>query len=368
MKTLDTWRPVARATVASSEPLSEFAARTLAHVDGSTAVLELAERTGMDMGDVLAALGDLVSRGLVASEDAPAEIVQLAHAQTAYRRAAPPPVAIDESIDDLPELEDLGPASAEDLSELPELDLGAMDESSPPDEDGSSVGSHRKLYESVLHPLPVDARTERARTADGDVLCALCLDPVPGVIEAVLENPNANLTHARLVAEHHRNPVGLDAVGRRAEYLRDSTVRRMLMRNPQASERLLVRMLAALPLTHVFRANVGHELTERARHAGRTVLRKKFDQAAAEEKVGLLVQTEGRCLPVLVGLTFDQKTTALLCRRTFQSTMLIQSLARFPASPPTLIVHLLKQQIVVRNQHLKKSLQQHPNCPKYLKR
>ena len=247
----------------------------------------------------------------------------------------------------------------EDLSELPELEVV---------EDDTERGSYRQIFETSLRRLDVDARKAWAHTADGDVLCALCLDPVPEVIHAVLENPNTGLTHARLIAEHHRNPVGLDAVGRRSDFLRDGTVRRLMMRNQQASERLLVRMLGALPLTQLFRANVGHELTERARQVGRLVLRRKFDRAESEQKVALIVQTEGRCLASLVGLTFDQKTTSLLCRRSYQSTMLIQSLARFPATPPTLIAHLLKQQTVVRNAHVKKRLLQHPNCPKYLKR
>ncbi len=229
----------------------------------------------------------------------------------------------------------------------------------------AATANLRKLFEASLHPLPRDARIEWARTAGGDVLQALCLDPETGVVQAVLENPNANLIHARLIAEHHRTAFGLDVLGHRSEFVRDATVRRFLFRNVQASERLLARMLSPLTLPQIFRANVGHDLTERARKTARVALREKFDRAPSEEKVAVIVQTEGRCLPMLPGQTFDQKTTALLCRKTYQSTMLIQSIARFPAAPPVLLTHLLKQQIVQRNAHLKRQIQQHKNCPKY---
>ena len=426
MKTLETWTPVAREAPAAAD-LPEAAARVLAEVDGNSPIGAISERTGMEVEEVLVAMGDLVRRGTLDASDAPSEVVQLAHVYARPPAVAPAPSTpldqseldehdgfddaqrVEDDIEALPELEVVGVPTDDDLEHLPELEvvgpedddfakqleevsaqdndfaippdieeLGPGDEDfgddpdaasvPPPAEQAAAVGSYRQVFETTLRPLPVEVRVEWAQTGAGDVLFALCMDPMPGVIQAVLENPNANLEHARLIAEHHRHPIGLDALGKRSEYLRDSTVRRFLMRNQQASERLLMNMLGGLPLTQVFRANVGHELTDRARRAGRTVLRRKFDQAQADEKVALIVQTEGRCLANLVGLTFDQKTVTLLCRRTYPSSMLIQSLARFPATPPTLIVHLLRQQGVLRNAHVKKRLQQHPNCPKYLKR
>jgi hypothetical protein len=410
MKTLKTWTPVAREAPAAAD-LPEAAARVLAEVDGNTPIDAISERTGMAVEDVLVAMGDLVRRGTLDATEAPREVVQLAHMHARPPSIAPAPstpldqsetdehdgvddahqfeddvealpeleivgVPTDDDLDHLPELEVVG-SEDDDFAELPDLeDFGAGDDEHDPDaalvppsaEQAAAVGSYRQVFETTLRPLPVEVRVEWAQTGSGDVLFALCMDPMPGVIQAVLENPHANLEHARLIAEHHRHPIGLDALGKRSEYIRDSTVRRFLLRNQQASERLLMKMLGGLPLTQVFRANVGHELTDRARRAGRMALRRKFDQAQADEKVALIVQTEGRCLANLVGLTFDQKTVALLCRRTYPSSMLIQSLARFPATPPTLIVHLLRQQGVLRNAHVKKRLQQHPNCPKYLKR
>lgn len=277
--------------------------------------------------------------------------------------------------EEAPWLDPVLDAAESDLDDVPSYDAFGEDEEADSGHEGnlaaaeperdSAMANLRKLFETSLHPLPRDARLEWARTAGGDVLQALCLDPEPGVVQAVLENPNANLIHARLIAEHHRTALGLDALGRRSEFVWDATVRRFLLRNVQTSERLLGRMLGPLTLPQIFRANVGHDLTERARKAARVALREKFDRAPSEEKVAVIVQTEGRCLPMLPGQTFDQKTTALLCRKTYQSTMLIQCIARFPAAPPVLLTHLLKQQIVQRNAHLKRQIQQHKNCPKY---
>jgi len=314
-----------------------------------------------------------------------------------------------QSLDDLPELL---PAEEDNLENLPELlpaddeqpelepedDLEQLQELLPVDETenllvaahaadegepapevsephepesadrAAEAASYRKLYEQHFRGLPRDARIDRAHAAAGELLLALCLDPEPGVITAVLENVETGLRHARLIADHHGNPVGLEAMGRRAGFLQDAAVRRLLLRNIQSSEALLRRALGPLPLPMVFSANMGHENSERARHVARNVLREKFNQASAEQRVALILRTEGRCLPLMPGVTFDQKTTALLCSRNYQSSLLVQSLARFPALPPTLISVLLKQPIVQRSAHLKKLVLQHKNCPSTLKR
>jgi hypothetical protein len=283
-----------------------------------------------------------------------------------------------DDVEDLPELE-----PADELEQLPELlpvdDTDAFSELLPaeasdailedPPADGEVEGaSYRKLYEAHFRGLPRDARIDRAHAASGDMLLSLCLDPEPGVISAVLENIETGLRHARLIADHHGNPVGLEAMGRRAGFLQDAAVRRLLMRNIQSSEALLRRTLGLLALPLVFRSNMSHENSERARHVARDVLREKFTHASAEQRVALLLRTEGRCLALMPGITFDQKTTALLCSKSYQSTLLVQSLARFPALPPNLIAVLLKQPLVLRSPHLKKLVLQHKNCPSSLKR
>jgi hypothetical protein len=59
----------------------------------------------------------------------------------------------------------------------------------------------------------------------------------------------------------------------------------------------------------------------------------------------------------------DGKTSALLCGRTYTSTLLVQNISRWAAAPPALIAHLLKQEVVRRSPSLKVLLQRHPNAP-----
>ena len=68
------------------------------------------------------------------------------------------------------------------------------------------------------------------------------------------------------------------------------------------------------------------------------------------------------------GLTFDGRTTSLLCSKSYVSVMLVTNLARFNATPPALIAHLLRQPMVRRQQHLRNMLLQHPNTPSDAKR
>jgi len=79
--------------------------------------------------------------------------------------------------------------------------------------------------------------------------------------------------------------------------------------------------------------------------------------------VEVLVKTEGRCLASLAGLPVDGKTSALLCSRTYTSTLLVQNISRWAACPPALIAHLMKLELVRRSPQLKLALQRHPNAP-----
>lgn len=231
-----------------------------------------------------------------------------------------------------------------------------------------AIANYRKLYQSELSKLPKDQRQQMALTASGEKLFAFCLDTHPGVIKSVLENHRCALAQARLIAQHHGTGLGLDHLGARSQYVRDRTVQRLLLRNAQASEPLLRKILGTRPLKELYKTNMSRELTEGAQRTARRMIRKKFNQAPAEEKIGLLFSTDGRCLTLLTGVPFDQKTTALLCRRTFNSNLLISNLARHAATPPQVIRHLARQQLVKRTPQLKKLLLQHPNCPGELKR
>jgi hypothetical protein len=59
----------------------------------------------------------------------------------------------------------------------------------------------------------------------------------------------------------------------------------------------------------------------------------------------------------------DGKAAALLCARTLTSLVLLENLARWPATPPAVIGHLLKQPMVLRMPQLRTLLKRHPNCP-----
>ena len=231
--------------------------------------------------------------------------------------------------------------------------------------DTETFGStHRQLFETRFHARPEDERAALAKTAEDPDLSALCFDPVPAVIHEILQNPRMGLGHARLIAAHHRNPVGLDAVAARPAFLSDREVQRLLLRNSQTSEPLVRRLLASKPMPQIYVSCQSPELPERHRTTARSVLRSQFSSASPDERVHLILTSEGRALATLSGLTIDGRTVALLCARTLSSPLLVENLASWPATPPALIAHLLKQPLVRQSQALTLRLKRHPNCPR----
>ena len=230
---------------------------------------------------------------------------------------------------------------------------------SPSEEESASgtaaaSATHRRLFETKLHALPEDAREKLAVTAAEPELSALCF---------VLDNPGAGLSHARLIAAHHGNAAGLEALGEKAALLQDNEVQRLLLRNQQTATPLLPRLLSRRRLAEVYQATQSRELPERNRRAALDVLRRRFAETTAEERVELVLRTEGRALAALAGLSLDGKAAALLCARPFTSMLLVENLARWPATPPLVILHLLKQPMVRRMPQLRLLLKRHPNCP-----
>jgi len=108
---------------------------------------------------------------------------------------------------------------------------------------------------------------------------------------------------------------------------------------------------------------ISRDVPDQTRRVARELLRSRFSTAEAEERVEVIVKTEGRCLTLLTGLPVDGKTAALLCGRTYSSTLLVQNISRWAACPPALITHLLKQEIVRRSPAVRLALQRHPNAP-----
>jgi hypothetical protein len=237
-----------------------------------------------------------------------------------------------------------------------------------PDEDEPAaaevpVGVHRQVFENFLRHLESGERAALARTAEEPDLSAFCFDPLPTVIHALLENPRFGLAQARLVAAHHGTASGLEALAARAAFAADADVRRALLRNPQLSAGLMRRLYGARRLLEQQKLVDSRDLPEQTRRLARELLRARFSTAEPEERVEVIVKTEGRSLGSFAGLPVDGKTAALLCGRTYTSTLLVQNLSRWPACPPSLIAHLLKQEVVRRSSSLKLLLKRHPNAP-----
>ncbi len=321
----------------ASLPLSQEEGFVLSRLDGTTSERMLPALTGLSPERLQTILARLVTLGAVL----PAHPPPAAH-------QPPPPASPPLGASQEPPSE-----AQEETDEAPEEDAATE----------ATLGDWRQIFERLLHPLPEDQRALRARGAEDPELSAFCFDPVPSVIKALLENTRLGLAHARLIARNHRNPVGLETLCARATFASDAGVRRWLVRNPQLPVSLFRRLWAGRRLLEQFKVTVDRDIPEGTRRAAREVLRTRFNTAPAEERVELILGTEGRVLTALTGLPVDGKTAALLCGRTYRSPMLIQNIARWSAAPPALIAHLLKQDAVRRQPQLRLLLQRHPNAP-----
>jgi len=383
----------------------------LSRLDGVTTASQLAAVTGLPAERVRGILARLMSQGLV--QRAPAGLPKISHALGDHavpteehaipampeeslatlelspddiiqedpgpevvtqpdfrRRKAPQEAAAAEATQDAIE-DTVEDATAGVAAEAAAEGAPAEGEADPtPESEAEEIkgdGSFRALFETKLHKLPADERAALAQTAGDAELCALCFDPTPLVIKSVLQHPRVGLSHARLIARHHRNPIGLEAVAQRAAFAADSGVRRWLLRNPQLPAGLFRRLWAGRRMMEQQKIAMDRDVPEQTRRAARELLRQRFTNGPAEEKVELILNTEGRVLGALAGLPIDGKTTSLLCARTYRSVTLIQNLARWSAAPPLLIAHLLKQDAVRRSPSLRTMLLRHPNTPSHAK-
>jgi hypothetical protein len=319
-------------------------------VDGFTTIAQLAQLTSLPREQIVALLERLVGEGALVAPPQP----EPQPAAPAAPPAVPePPPAVSEA-----------PMPA---AEEPPLPTGEEPE---PGEAEAEIGSgltHLALYRERFHQLSPDERAQLALNATGPVLSALCFDPLPGVIRALMENRHTGLEQARLIAAHHQNATGLEFLLARAELMRDTQVQRLLWRNPQLNEGQLRRLTQSKRLLELWKLSVSREATTQTRNNTARLLRTRFVTAPAEERVELIINTEGRSLAGLSGLSIDGKTSALLCSRSYASLLLVQNLATWSVTPPALITHLLRQPLVMRQPRLKTMLQHHPNAPAHAK-
>jgi len=330
------WRPQLRTavdlTTLSLDPQQEF---LLACLDGSLDVEALTPVTGLSPERLHATLMELATLGAIEPEQAVFEASEEPQAKVVEAEAEPETVV--------------------DASE-PEV------EPEPDASDPEARLTHRSLFEQKLHHHATDERAALSRQAEEPELSAYCFDPMAQVIQELLQNPRFGLAHARLVATHHRTSAGLEMVTINSAFTSDAGVRRALLQNPVLPASIYRRNWGPRRLQEQYLVASSHEVPEQTRAMARELLRASFGQRTADEKAELILKTEGRCLPMLGGVTVDGHTASILCRRAIVSTLFIQNIARWSAAPPQLIAHLLRQEIVRRNTQLKLMLERHPNA------
>jgi hypothetical protein len=358
------WKP--RPGQPPPRPLTEAERACLAHVDGETSAEDIALLTGLRRVEVAAVLDGLVRDGVVTgAAHTHTPPTQAPHPQVAHVQEGPDATTLASAAQPPPEGE-AHVAADQSGAEHAASDGSASSPSELTDDgsaDSGSGASHLALYRAQFHPLRPDERAAIAATAMGANLSALCFDPVPEVIRHLLGNPHTGLEQARLIASHHHTTTGLEFLFSRADLLRDTQVQRLLVRNPQLAEGQLKRLVGHRRLLELWKLTTSREVTSQTRTATMRLLRQRFAIAPAEERVELIFTSEGRALNGLAGLPIDGKTTALLCARTYASTLLVTNLATWSSTPPALITHLLRQPVVMRQPALKTRLQQHPNAP-----
>lgn len=337
------------------------------------------------LADFAAALG-MDPTSFAADRSRPALEEPVEEARVESRSNYPPPAMTEDSN---PSLDEAIPTLDPDLHGVPDEETAATadDEPMPPPSDpdasaraeadadaeeeaagAEATKNYRKLYQEKFHAMTTDMRVTLARTAQGSDLFALCLDPEPRVIAAVLENHTVGLDHVRMIAFHHRTGTGLEIMARRQDWLRDVQVERRLLRNPMSPEQVTARIMNPKNLLVSYKLMVDREIPELTRTRIRGHFRKKWTTAPPEDRAELMLRTEGRPLIYMSGCTFDARTTQIICGKIIASMLLIQNFAKFPATPPGILAHLMKQNFVRKNPGMRKLLLQHPNMPGEVKR
>jgi hypothetical protein len=346
----------------------------LSRLDAPLSVRELVSLTGLDEARVVTIVEGLASQGALDMDRDGGPSTSPATAVTQppvpfsippAESASKPPVAT-ESERELAEAEAAADAAN---AEPPPHEPGEGDETAE-DAQKREVGEreYRRIYQEQFASLDREARIHAAETVGNPELFALCYDPEPQVIHALVKNTKCGLEHARMIALHHRTHLGLDAIGRRSDYLSDAQVQKRLMKNPQIPDAMLRRIVSPKLIMDVYKIAIDRENPEMARMKVRELLIKKFSLASSDERAALVIKTDARCLTLLVNCALDARATQILCGRQSYTILFIQNVARWPASPPALLTHLLKLGVVRNNMGLRKMILKHPNVPVETKR
>jgi len=282
-------------------------------------------------------------------------VESVASAEAAARFDTPPEPPFDPRAD--PPSDPSPPAPPESRPNIPlELDPNVLDP------------SFKQIYDRDLSRVPFETRIALSGTATGMTLLALCHDPEPAVVSAILMNPDCVPSHARIIALNHTNPLGLEQIARRGDLLADPQIEWLLLRNPMLPEELARYLLAPKQLIEMFELWADEVVADAARAIARDAIRTKFNEAPPNERADLITRTEGNALSVLVGLTLDGRTVTILCSRQYTSPVFVRNIIKFTACPGALLGYLWKQSLVRRNPQLRNMLLQHPNLPAELKR
>lgn len=327
----------------------------MAHVDGLVSVGEIVARTGLEPARVEQIVSKLAADGAIELDDP--LVTERSRSFEGSDEREPLPTLASSDLEAAPDA--TGSENDETPDEVVEEDAASRD---------VAERNYRQIYERLWHPMPVDQRIAAASVTRAVDLLALCLDPDPRVIAAMLENPNMGIEHARLLAHHHRTTTGLEILARRQDWLRDALVERRFLRNPMIGDAVLARVMGSKRILPTYKIAIDRDIPELSRVKCRGFVKTAWSRATPEERADLLLRTEGRCLVLLAGCTFDARTTSILCGRPIHSVMFIQSVAKFSATPPALLAHLAKQPFVRRNAVLKRALLAHPNIPGDVKR
>lgn len=199
------------------------------------------------------------------------------------------------------------------------------------------------------HGAPIDIRVQSARTATATALDALCGDPSPQVITAVIANPGFGFRQARLIAAHHQTTTGLEMLP--PNVLADDGVRTGLLRNALASPALLQRALRVCQVQQLLPLLSGHECGAHARLPLGQVYQQKFQGLDPDAQAGFILTTEGRCLPYLGEVRLGADVGRKLCVLPDANftVLLIDNLTKFSGTPRSVLERLLRLPIVHRN-------------------